>query len=436
MYGLMRAGICSRHQEQAYQRRLHYCGTCKTMGRLYGQGSRLLLNNDAVFLGELLTALTPEKLDFRDWGRSYQSFNCLSLPNGSESMPLALQVAATATLVMSEFKVADQLQDGGRGRWKLAQRIYSQSFYEAAQRLKAWDFPLDRMWEIYRTQKPRESAAEEETDVRGVIGTLEHVAEPTAAVTGWTFQHGANVVGASAETQLTMYALGFAFGKLVYVLDAWDDFEKDNRTGDFNALRAAFGLRAGPRQDTRETGIRLPESSRVTTQAIFERLCEEVSAAIEALPLPAGHAKLFADRLRANLARRLRQDIDEPTPRLSPLKRLSRAYDHLRRVIVFRPAYAVEGGAGRLPLHETRGSAPEDGIPTSSSPPRRVRRAAGCGDGGCECCGCECCGYICCDGLSECCVYASCEAVCSVCGEGACAGCCEGACGGCGACCG
>ena len=49
MYGLMRSNVCPRHAQEAHHRRLHYCGTCKTMGRLYGQSSRVLLNNDAVF---------------------------------------------------------------------------------------------------------------------------------------------------------------------------------------------------------------------------------------------------------------------------------------------------------------------------------------------------------------------------------------------------
>src|ERR1051325_1789005 len=212
MYGLMRAGICSRHQDQAYQRRLHYCGTCKTMGRLYGQRSRFLLNNDAVFLAELLSALTPDAPPVPEWDSAFQSYNCLSLPESTEEMPLALQVSATATLVMSEFKVADQLEDGGQGKWKLARRIYSQSFYDASRRMKEWEFPLERMWEWFQAQGPREAETREASEPRGVIQTLEYVAEPTAAVTGLTFQHGSRVAGGSIETQQATYTLGFAFG--------------------------------------------------------------------------------------------------------------------------------------------------------------------------------------------------------------------------------
>ena len=72
--------------------------------------------------------------------------------------------------------------------------------------------------------------------------TLEYVAEPTATVTGLTFEHAAAAVGATTEAQQTMYQLGFAFGNLVYVLDALDDYEEDLTGGEFNALQSAFRL--------------------------------------------------------------------------------------------------------------------------------------------------------------------------------------------------
>jgi len=47
MFGLMR-----------HAPRLPYCGTCKTMGALYGQRSRVFLSHDVVFLAELLLEFT------------------------------------------------------------------------------------------------------------------------------------------------------------------------------------------------------------------------------------------------------------------------------------------------------------------------------------------------------------------------------------------
>src|SRR5262249_57426998 len=123
MFGLMKAKTCSATAEARLRRRMHYCGTCKTIGRLYGQEARLLLNNDTVFLAELLTALSGQDRDLSGWAARYRSYNCMSIPQ--EEMPVALRLAAAATMVMSEFKIADHLADNQGRRWKLARRVYS-----------------------------------------------------------------------------------------------------------------------------------------------------------------------------------------------------------------------------------------------------------------------------------------------------------------------
>ena len=75
-------------------------------------------------------------------------------------MPLSLQIAATATLVMSEFKVTDQIEDGSGKGWKVALRVYSQGFQDASQRLKTWGFPVEAMWKTGRLQEGRERPSE------------------------------------------------------------------------------------------------------------------------------------------------------------------------------------------------------------------------------------------------------------------------------------
>ena len=42
MFGLMEARACALDDDAKERRRLQYCGTCKTLGSLYGQRSRLL----------------------------------------------------------------------------------------------------------------------------------------------------------------------------------------------------------------------------------------------------------------------------------------------------------------------------------------------------------------------------------------------------------
>ena len=81
--------------------RLPYCGSCKTIGAMYGQRARFLLNHDLVFLAELLMGeADPE------WTPAHRSFNCLSMP---KDHPAALRYAATVAVVLAHFQIEDQI---------------------------------------------------------------------------------------------------------------------------------------------------------------------------------------------------------------------------------------------------------------------------------------------------------------------------------------
>ena len=62
---------------------------------------------------------------------------------------------------------------------------------------------------------------------------LESAAEPTAQATALVFEHGSYLSGLQSLSEI-----GYRFGKLIYFLDAWEDFESDRRTGAFNPLLA------------------------------------------------------------------------------------------------------------------------------------------------------------------------------------------------------
>jgi hypothetical protein len=208
MFGLMR-----------HAQRLPYCDTCKTLGSLYGQRSRLLLNHDTVFLAELLMEQSGQP----EWNRAYRSFNCLTLPKSEDAMPLPLQYAATAAVTIAHFHIADHQVDSGLLRWRIAARYFSPTYRRAAARLRAWNFTLDKMTAILSTQTAREARAE----------SLAHVAEPTASATAMIFSHGSRLMG-RADLAANMYRLGHAFGYLAYMLDAFEDRERDRKSGAFN----------------------------------------------------------------------------------------------------------------------------------------------------------------------------------------------------------
>ena len=209
MFGLMRRAP-----------RLPYCGTCKTLGAVYGQRTRMLLNHDAVFLAELMMEASPEP----EWSPAYRSFNCLSLPKRGEPLPIALDFAAAATVVLAHFKIADHVEDTGRRHWRWAARFLSPSYRRASARLRVWDFPVDQAEAELATQSRREREAE----------SLAHVAAPTALVTALFCAHGARLTGGDIAQ---FERIGERFGYLIYVLDAFEDRERDARSGAFNPLR-------------------------------------------------------------------------------------------------------------------------------------------------------------------------------------------------------
>lgn len=269
MFGLMRPRGCSGKHEH----RLYYCGSCKTLGSAYGQKSRMLLNHDTVFLAELLGELGAAPVV---WAPAYRSFNCMSMP---KDLPPVLDYAAAATIVLTQWKIADHAEDTGRRSWRFAQHLFDKTSRKATARLREWKFPLDAVEAALRSQSEREANAP----------SLEHVAFPTAQATALFFEHGA-VVSGRGELAPALYALGKSFGELVYLLDAYEDFDKDLASGSFNALRK-FGY------DRKWARARLNEMA-----GGIERL-------MSALPLSPNFLSMATARLRSNLAAKLGDNL-------------------------------------------------------------------------------------------------------------------------------
>lgn len=261
MFGLMKyTGSClPRDARRAQQTR--YCGTCKSMGRLFGQSARATLNHDAVFLGELLLALEPAPLS----APAFTPRRCFILPKADE-IPPALAYAAAANVVLAEFAVCDQILDGDR-RWWAIQKPLARSFRAARAHLHQVGLPLDALF----AQQQRQAQYE-----RQARAPLAYFAEPTGEATRLVFSHGAP---AFAEP---LGLLGEAFGRLIYVLDAIQDQAKDAKTGAFNALAASQSSIADARRYVREQQARFGE-------------------ALQALPLPPAERESFALRLRASV---------------------------------------------------------------------------------------------------------------------------------------
>lgn len=278
--------------ENKLHRHLTYCGTCKTLGNLYGQKTRLLLNHDTVFLAELLTVVSGKVNDPNQWEKPYHSYNCFSLPKNQEEMPVELQLAATATVVLTAYKVSDHITDTRSSIWKFGQKVLSKSFRDANNWLKKYDFPLAEMDKLLLSQPAREDEASKNANGKSTEEIIEYLAEPTAKATALFFEHGGNLLGKNTEEKSLLYEIGYNFGALVYLLDAYEDYAKDYKKSEFNALKVAF----------KEENLWLSQNSKFGTKEIIQKLASKIKGLLSELQIEQTWVKYFSKRLEDNLS--------------------------------------------------------------------------------------------------------------------------------------
>lgn len=392
--------------------RLPYCGTCKTMGERYGQSTRMLLNHDTVFLAELLL----EYGKVPEWSSAYHSFNCLSKPKDAD-IPVALDFAAAATIVLTHYRVEDHRMDSGKRRWRFASRMLSPSYLKASARLRKWDFPMDALARTLQTQAEREAHPQ----------SLAHVAEPTAEATAMFFENGARVAGRIDLSEM-MRRVGHRFGFLIYALDAWEDKARDEKRGDFNPLLSIPGVDAKA-----EILAAAADVEREIPRAIAMRLRANVEERLGMRP------RVLMHRCKKSMRERWKDAVA-----------LARAIRQREGALIFaagcvaaflvphhmRSADSLKHGLGLAMNLMALGAVLSSAIPPP--PPSGGGAPSGGGhgayrpnvaipSGGRSGSSCGCCGNTCkCCCIGDCCAEGCCDA-CGSCGEcGSCCDCCSG----------
>lgn len=285
---------------------MSYCGTCKAIGSLYGHESRFALNHDAAFLAELLFALRPE--DAADCLNipALRSYNCMRLPDEDE-IPIQLKLAAAINMILCDFKLRDQLADAPGLPWRIANQMFAGKFGAAAMMLSKFDFPLSEAFEWLSLQARREQevvlrpngaqgdelAKAEAADCLDVDRVL-WLSEPTSAVTGLFFRHAGIACGNGAATADLLYDLGHNFGQLVYVLDALEDFKRDIRHGEFNAIKSCSSA----------VDI-ISEPIRGAAFSLIRSCAERIEACLDALPVADDARQMFIERFSSSTSKRL-----------------------------------------------------------------------------------------------------------------------------------
>jgi hypothetical protein len=294
MFGLMKLDKCCASSADKQRFRFFYCGVCKAVGKQFGHKMRLSVNYDIAFLAGILSELSGETEKACQWDHAFYHANCFILPR---EVPPSFSIAAAVNVLLAKLTVDDKIEDSSNRRirpWRWLGNLMVQPFDRARRQLDELKFPVNRILELADRQQERESESRDSCRIYSEAA-LDYFSEPTAIITGIIFQQAARAVGKQPEMR-NMFALGFNFGRMTYLLDALEDFEKDRKEANFNAVAAAYG-------STDET---LNENLGKRVRNVILESKEKILERLEKLPIPKETIAVFSRRLTVNLKKRLR----------------------------------------------------------------------------------------------------------------------------------
>ena len=208
--------------------RNNYCGTCKTIRKIYGNKERLFLNHDVVFLSELLSEIENEKKNFSE----ITIYKCLDLPKDESNIPAFLKYSAAVNILLAYYKINDNAADSKYrlNIWDPLKFLEKQKFRKARRALIDYGVDVELIDDNINEQFKKElSCVSFQTNQK----YFQHYANATRSITGEVFKSSVSTIGRN-ELRNLFYTIGESFGEIVYLLDALLDYKNDQKHNKFN----------------------------------------------------------------------------------------------------------------------------------------------------------------------------------------------------------
>lgn len=189
----------------------YYCGLCKTLKNNHSEISRLSLNYDMTFLVVLLSSIYNPKLDIIEEG-------CIINPikKKKKIMSEITDYCANMNILLSYYKLEDNLLDDNRLKDKLLYNLYKKNFNKP-----------------YNDYSDKALKIKKELDI---LQNLEKQNSKNIDLVSNTFGNLMSDIFAykEDENEEILRKIGFNIGKYIYILDAYEDLEKDYKKNRYN----------------------------------------------------------------------------------------------------------------------------------------------------------------------------------------------------------
>lgn len=202
--------------------RAYYCGVCKSIGKRYGLLPRLTLNYDSTFLALVLSSYFGETTNIKNE-------TCIAHPISKRKIIKNSDIvdyASDMNTILAYYNLEDNWKDegsilsaSGMVLLKSAYRKISQVYPEKC------DIIRDRLEELSRLEKQK-------------CNSMDKSAEPFAKLMEEVTAY--DKLCNNEKNEKILRWLGYNIGKWIYILDAYDDIEKDAKQNSYNPLIYQF----------------------------------------------------------------------------------------------------------------------------------------------------------------------------------------------------
>ena len=213
MFGYVSAHKPELRMREFYKYKAYYCGLCKVLREKYGFLGQVTLTYDMTFLVILLTSLYESET-------KRQECRCIVHPAKKQKMLYneITEYAADMNIILTYYKLLDDWEDEKSKVGCIGQRVYRKAFCELK---KKYPEKCEIIQKCLERLHLCEAQKEENLDI---------VARCFGELMGELFVYKKDA------WEETLREMGFYLGKFIYILDAYDDVEKDVEKNNYNAL--------------------------------------------------------------------------------------------------------------------------------------------------------------------------------------------------------
>lgn len=191
----------------------YYCGLCRSLKENYGRTGQLTLSYDMTFVILLLTSLYESKTQV-----SLQK--CVAHPFTKHPTRINTYscYGADMNLLLSYYKCLDDWIDEHKiGKRTMAMSLHGRFKQAAAKYPQKEKIIREQMAQIRRCEREQSSNLDQ---AAGYFGKI------MAEVFVWR----------QDEWETDLRRMGFFLGKFIYLMDAYEDLEQDQKTGNYNVF--------------------------------------------------------------------------------------------------------------------------------------------------------------------------------------------------------